>query len=425
MMSTSSRGRRRARRPSAAAGSAAQEMAQASEHPLTDSTSDSGQPQLVEEVTQRVLQALAEVNQKGKKRSQGRQGANSKKKRQRTPSTSGGEISGFSTIHGEISNYHTKEIPKCLEDTASRLLEAAVSQNTHQSYRTAMSVFQKYHQCTFSTSPKFPTTVSQVIYFVAWLHQQGKSYNTINTYLAGLSYYHQVNAFTDPTQFFVVKRLIKGVQHLSSKPDIRLPITPQILQQLVEALKYTVSGRFNRCLLKAMFTLSFFAFLRVGEVSAKCRSNVKNVIRMENLVLDEPLKNAKYMTLTLRHFKHNDSCRPVCLHIALQKCKSICPVRAMIKYIKARGSGSGPLFTFDGYSPITQSYFTSELKNTLCYVGLDPKLYKSHSFRIGAASYAFHSKIPEDKIRLMGRWNSSAVRRYFRIPVFDSIDISP
>nr|XP_022311942.1 uncharacterized protein LOC111117153 isoform X2 [Crassostrea virginica] len=147
MMSTSSRGRRRARRPSAAAGSAAQEMAQASEHPLTDSTSDSGQPQLVEEVTQRVLQALAEVNQKGKKRSQGRQGANSKKKRQRTPSTSGGEISGFSTIHGEISNYHTKEIPKCLEDTASRLLEAAVSQNTHQSYRTAMSVFQKYHQC--------------------------------------------------------------------------------------------------------------------------------------------------------------------------------------------------------------------------------------------------------------------------------------
>ncbi|XP_078330016.1 uncharacterized protein LOC144617448 isoform X1 [Crassostrea virginica] len=89
MMSTSSRGRRRARRPSAAAGSAAQEMTQASEHPLTDSTSDSGQPQLVEEVTQRVLQALAEVNQKGKKRSQGRQGANSKKKRQRTPSTSG------------------------------------------------------------------------------------------------------------------------------------------------------------------------------------------------------------------------------------------------------------------------------------------------------------------------------------------------
>lgn len=51
-----------------------------------------------------------------------------------------------------------------------------------------------------------------------------------------------------------------------------------------------------------MFTLSFFAFLRVGEVSAKSLSNIKNVIQMENLTLSEPLKNAKCMTLTLRHF---------------------------------------------------------------------------------------------------------------------------
>lgn len=82
-------------------------------------------------------------------------------------------------------------------------------------------------------------------------------------------------------------------------------------------------------------------------------------------------------------------------------------------------------FTFDESNPISQSYYTSELKNALMYCGLDSKLYKSHSFRIGAASYAFHSKISEEKIRLMGRWNSSAVKRYFRIPVFDTIEVSP
>lgn len=113
------------------------------------------------------------------------------------------------------------------------------------------------------------------------------------------------------------------------------------------------------------------------------------------------------------------------LQIATQKCKSICPVRAMVKYIKVRGFACGPLFTFDESNPISQSYYTSELKNALMYCGLDSKLYKSHSFRIGAASYAFHSKISEEKIRLMGRWNSSAVKRYFRIPVFDTIEVSP
>lgn len=94
------------------------------------------------------------------------------------------------------------------------------------------------------------------------------------------------------------------------------------------------------------------------------------------------------MTLTLRHFKHNDSCRPVSLQIDNQNCKSICPVRAMVKYIKAHGFACGPLLTFDGCNPISQTYYTSELKNVLVYCGLDSKLYKSHSFRIGAASYA-------------------------------------
>lgn len=176
----------------------------------------------------------------------------------------------------------------------------------------------------------------------------------------------------------------------------------------------------GRCLLSVSMP-----FLRVGEISAKSPSNIKNVIQMENLTLDEPLKNVKYMPFTLRHFNHNDSCRPVCLQIATQKCKSICPVRAMVKYLKARCLGCGPLFTFDECNPISQTYFISELKNAILYIGLDPKLYKSHSFRIGPASYAFHFKISEEKIRLMGRWNSSAVKRYFRIPVFDTIDASP
>lgn len=119
---------------------------------------------------------------------------------------------------------------------------------------------------------------------------------------------------------------------------------------------------------------------------------MKNVIQMNNLTISEPLKNAKCMTLTLRHFKHNDSCRPVSLQLTTQKCKSICPVQAMVKYIKARGFACGPLITFDECNPISQSYYTSELKNALMYCDRDSKLYKSHSLRIGAASYAIIQK---------------------------------
>lgn len=77
---------------------------------------------------------------------------------------------------------------------------------------------------------------------------------------AGLSYYHPLNGYTDSTQFFIIKKLIKGAQQLSSTPGIRLPITPQILRKLVQAVKYTVSTKYNRLMLRAMFNLSFFAF---------------------------------------------------------------------------------------------------------------------------------------------------------------------
>lgn len=96
-----------------------------------------------------------------------------------------------------------------------------------------------------------------------------------------------------------------------------------------------------------------------------------------------------------------------------------------MRYLEVRRNSHGPLFTFDGLSPIPQSFYTSQLKNVISFVGLDCKNYKSHSFRIGAASYAFQCKISEDQIRLMGRWNSSAVKRYFRILVFNAMDVSP
>lgn len=109
-------------------------------------------------------------------------------------------------MHGQISNHCTKALLACLSETASKLLEASVTHNTHQSYKTAMSVFQKFHRKIVHTSPEFPVQVAQVIYFVSWLHKEGKSHNTINTYVAGLSYFHRLNGFTGPTQLFIVKK---------------------------------------------------------------------------------------------------------------------------------------------------------------------------------------------------------------------------
>jgi hypothetical protein len=45
---------------------------------------------------------------------------------------------------------------------------------------------------------------------------------------------------------------------------------------------------------------------------------------------------------------------------------------SMINYFKSRGSMNGSLFTFDASTLVSQAVFTSELRNAICYVGLDP-----------------------------------------------------
>ena len=53
---------------------------------------------------------------------------------------------------------------------------------------------------------------------------------------------------------------------------------------------------------------------------------------------------------------------------------------------------------------ITRTYFAQCLSQALSFSGLDTKLYKSHSFRIGAALWAAEEGISDAQIRTFSRW---------------------
>jgi hypothetical protein len=67
----------------------------------------------------------------------------------------------------------------------------------------------------------------------------------------------------------------------------------------------------------------------------------------------------------------------------MDKSNVICPVSALLNYLKLAGHSSGPLFQFQEGIPITAYYFNQHLKLLLQAVGLSSDYYKGHSFMIG------------------------------------------
>ena len=78
-----------------------------------------------------------------------------------------------------------------------------------------------------------------------------------------------------------------------------------------------------------------------------------------------------------------------------------CPVRAMQAYLQVRGDRPGPLFQYVTGQAVLRNDFNKELRWALLFCDLDPTTFKSHSFRIGAATTAAQLGMSDSQIRTL------------------------
>lgn len=314
---------------------------------------------------------------------------------------------------------HPRESVEHLGMHVQALLMNALAPQSQALYRRAFTSLQNFVFNTSHLTTCLPTTVGTLVYFIAHLHQQHMATATISTYVAAIGYINRLAGHSDPTRYFVVKKLLTAIQRGSYSPDSRLPITPTILKKLVESLPHTAKSQYQVGMLKAMYLLAFHAFLRVGEMALN--KSKSHVLQFSDVQIFMSGNMPASMEITFRSFKGNYNIRPVILAIQAKKNeRSTCPVAAVHQYIQLRGPVSGPLFTFPGSLPVSYQFFSSCLKNSLAWAGVCTHQYTSHSFRIGAASTAAASGVSDEEIQQMGRWKSLAFKRYIRLPtLFD------
>ena len=175
-----------------------------------------------------------------------------------------------------------------------------------------------------------------------------------------------------------------------------------------------VTDSFKFKMIKAMFLLAFHGLLRIGEFTVK-NNEQNHTLQMADIQFGQNKisKVCSYVIITFRSFKHSKG-HPVVLKI--QASFGNCPVSSLQTYVCVRPTVPGPLFVFADKSAVSASYFSDVLRRCVLAAGLPINSYKPHSFRVGGATMAAQKGYSEVQIAEMGRWKSSAFKKYIRIP---------
>ncbi|XP_021342874.1 uncharacterized protein LOC110443160 isoform X3 [Mizuhopecten yessoensis] len=321
-----------------------------------------------------------------------------------------------STMAQQSSHGSTHQPTNALSAQALRLLSAATADRTKVSYLRSWQLLEQFLQ---PSSIKLPLPVDVVGNFVAHLFSNKYSPATIATHVSAISYVHKILGLEDMTHSFLIRKMLKGCQKMKGVSDSRLPITKDILYKIVNALNFVVSDPQIRLLLRTLFLLAFNAFMRLGELVCKSYSESDKVLQRSDVSIAESDEQGPAVNMVLRHFKNNTDHQPISLHlVAKDGALLYCPVRAVKQYLSVFSHTDGPFFQMANGLPVTYVFVTQRLTEVISFVGLDPTLFKGHSFRIGAATEAAKMGYSESVIQRMGRWNSNAVQRYIRINAF-------
>ncbi len=255
--------------------------------------------------------------------------------------------------------------------------------------------------------------------FVAWLHARGLALSSMRQYLSAIRFYQIASGGPDPSlpempQLHYLLAATRRLQPSLTRPS-RLPITPEILLHLFGQWS-TPPVSYDSRMLWAACCLGFFAFLRSGEFTCPSRSAyTQTMLSPQDITVDNRASPTRVFVM-LRSSKTDVFGRghTLCVGAATGHC--LCPVAALLSYMAIRPPLPGPLFVYQSGDPLSRPRLVQAVRSGLASAGLDLSRYNGHSFRIGAASTAAATGLPDSLIQTLGRWKSAAFLRYIRTP---------
>ena len=131
-------------------------------------------------------------------------------------------------------------------------MNAAFAPSSARRYENNWTRFVTFVQKLDRKRRYMPASTNTVIAFVQHLKNEGKAPNAIRSFLSAISERHKACRYPDPT----------------NDVDQRHPLSTRDLSIIIKSVPTSRCSSYTVILLRAMFSLMFFGFLRIGEVTA-------------------------------------------------------------------------------------------------------------------------------------------------------------
>ena len=286
-------------------------------------------------------------------------------------------------------------------------------------YRTAWTSYDRF--CISVGVPSYPLSQLCLLFYAVSLSRR-VCYATIKVYFAALQYRSNLFCYhTHLSQFHQLYYLLRGIRHTESascRRPRRNPITLSHLRLLWQFLSSSSCSGYHRSMLFSACTLAFFGMLRSSEYTSPNNTTFlsNSTLQVTNISFSPDLS---FVSILIKHSK-TDSFRHGCTIRLAAVSSDLCPVAALLRYLRYRHYSVGPLFVFQSGIYLTRHHIVTLLHDALPHVSN----INTHSFRIGRASTASLAGIPDSLIQVMGRWSSDAYHRYLRVSDATVHDVS-
>lgn len=291
------------------------------------------------------------------------------------------------------------------------LIQSSVQPTTLIQYQKVWKNFSNFHLEVLNKAITLPVECHDVGLYLSHLTTLGLQPNTVQSHLSAISFVHKINNCGDPTQTFLIKKLMTALHRKIPCIDKRRPVSVTLLKLLISDLNFIHTSAYDVAMFSAMYSLAYSACLRVGELAV---SNHKdNTIQLSQI--NEVIINSETTAIRIyfSQYKHSDGDKPI-LEINAQVNDKLCPVKMLKNYLNLRPSLPGPIFLSSSGKPISRQQFVNALHTSIKFRSLDPSFYNTHSFRIGRCSDMMSNGFSDAQIRAVGRWKSNAYKRYIR-----------